>query len=187
MDSPSLPADQEEFLARALADERLFESAWPYDPLQAMLRIARTNDLFASATASAVPGFVMATTKSSKSRAMVAMFEQSTGELAGAAEGKNIIVRLPFQRMGIGSELMIKAFEIGLFHPRDMNAMNFLSTGGRQLRKSAHRLAVQRAISVGIEVRPEVVAPYAEIATETAPERSATDTVRTMGTPYGAV
>lgn len=163
MATPSLPQEQETYLAAAIADERLFAKAWPFDPLQRMLDIAAEHDLLAKAVPCSVTGYLIATHSDEVNGPIVAIFEQNTGTLAGAAHWKNIIVRGPYQGCGIGTELSIKAYEIGLFHPDLMNETNFLSAGGRKLRKTAHRAAVQRALESGIKVSSEVLKDYPDL------------------------
>jgi len=163
MASPSLWQEQEDFLQAALKDESLFDRAWPANPLKTMLNFVSRERMSARAVPSPVPGFLIASHVDDLGRAMVAVFEQDTGTLAGGAEGKNIIVRDGFQRRGIGVEILIKAFEIGLFHPEDMNERNYLSAGGRALRRSAHKIAISRALAAGVSVRPDVLGPYPDL------------------------
>ncbi|MCS4089231.1 hypothetical protein [Rhizobium sp. BK176] len=163
MASPSLPASQEPFLAAAVADERLYDNAWPKNPLKAMLNFARKRDMLSKATPGPVDGYLMATAVNGAGDAMVAVFDAATGELAGGVEGKNIIVRDGHQKRGIGTEMVIKAFEIGLWHPETMNESNYLSVAGRQLRRSAHRTAIIRALVAGLDVSAGVLEDYPDL------------------------
>jgi GNAT superfamily N-acetyltransferase len=161
--TPSLPKEQEKYVAMMIEDERLFAQAWPFNPLGRMLHIVEEKALLRHATPCSVPGFLMATYADEVHGPIVAVFAEETGVMAGAAHWKNIIVRKPFQGRGIGTELSIKAYDIGLFHPDLMNETNYLSEGGRKLRKTAHRVAVERAIDNGLAVRDEVLASYPDL------------------------
>lgn len=61
MASPSLPAEQEPLVAAALVDERLFDKAWPKNPLKAMLDFAKKRHMLFMATPGPIYGYLMAT------------------------------------------------------------------------------------------------------------------------------
>jgi hypothetical protein len=158
-----LPAEQEKYVAAAIADETLFARAWPFNPLRKMLTIAEENGLLERAIPCGISGFVMATHYDEIDGPVVAVFDAGSGVLAGAAHWKNVIVRHPYQGRGIDTEILIKAFEIGVLHPKTMKEGNYLSEGGRSLHRKAHRTAVTRAVERGEEVRADVLQDYPDL------------------------
>lgn len=166
MRSPSLPAEQEKYLAAALENESLFDFALPYNPLKAMLRFAKKHGLASKAIEERIPGFPIIFYDDPTDGSMVAVFDGKTGQLAGGIEGKNVIVRKGYEKLGIGTEMLIKAFENGHFHPDDMNNRNYLSEAGRRLRRSAHREAIKRALENGLDVKPVVLHAYPDLKEE---------------------
>jgi GNAT superfamily N-acetyltransferase len=128
-----------------------------------MLDIAKKNRLVEQAFPFGLPGFLMAVHDDETNGPVVAVFDTASGKLAGAAHWKNVIVRSPYQGRGIGTEILIKAFEIGIFHPETMMETNYLSEGGRNLHRKVHRTAVSRALDRGEEVLADVLQDYPDL------------------------
>ncbi|MBY3151433.1 GNAT family N-acetyltransferase [Rhizobium laguerreae] len=86
----------------------------------------------------------------------------TAGSVIGGITHRRILVLPDHRGQGLGAEILIHAFETGVMHPSTMNRANALTVAGRANRKSAHRIAVERAVRAGVEVDPEVLADYAE-------------------------
>jgi GNAT superfamily N-acetyltransferase len=90
---------------------------------------------------------------------LLAVFD-ATGDVVAALQRRTVFVMPPFRGQGLGAEIVIRAFECGVLHPDTMNDGNCLTVAGRANRRSAHRIAVERAVRSGIEVAPEILADY---------------------------
>lgn len=86
------------------------------------------------------------------------------GLLVGGIFHKSILVLPEHRGLGLGAEILIRAFETGVMHPDTMNEDNLLTTAGRANRRAAHRIAVERAVRAGFEVEPDVLADYRHLS-----------------------
>ena len=95
--------------------------------------------------------------------AILAVYEAATRTVAAGIDGKNLYVAPEYRGRGIGPEMLILAFEVGLRHPDEMNVENTLSRSGRSNRAAAHRMAVERALEASLDVPPEVLEAYPDL------------------------
>lgn len=86
------------------------------------------------------------------------------GLVVGGIFHKSILVLPEHRGLGLGTEILIRAFEAGVMHPETMNDDNLLTTAGRANRRAAHRIAVERAMRAGIEIEPDVLADYRHLS-----------------------
>jgi hypothetical protein len=85
------------------------------------------------------------------------------GNIAGGVCRKQLLVFPDYRGRGLGSEILIQAFETGVMHPATMNIGNKLTTAGRANRRAAHRIAIERAMEMGITVRGDVLNDYPDL------------------------
>jgi GNAT superfamily N-acetyltransferase len=101
-----------------------------------------------------LPGFSMATDLPDKS---AIAFETPTGRVVGAIAFDTIWVDREFRGCGLGSEMLIRAFEVGL---KSGQTREIFSPDGYANRSSAHRKAVQRAVERGEILKQSVLQDY---------------------------
>jgi hypothetical protein len=160
MKTPSIRDYEETMLAKCMEQESLFDNAQPFNPLQAMLKLSLDNAMSHEAKAFTVKGYKFAILPASHPENFIAIFDERTNEFAGGVHWRNLIVRKPHQGKGIGTELFIMAFELGIFHPSTFLSENRLSKSGRSTLTRAHRVAVERALAAGEKVPPHVLGRY---------------------------
>lgn len=86
------------------------------------------------------------------------------GFVVGGIFHKSILVLPGHRGLGLGAEILIRAFDTGVMHPETMNEDNLLTAAGRANRRAAHRIAVARAVWAGVEVAPDVLADYRHLS-----------------------
>jgi len=106
-----------------------------------------------------VEGYACACDAGPNTLGVLALFD-GEGKIAGGIMGGTIYLYEPHRGKGIGTEMMIIAFNLGI---KRVNDCVILSTEGRRTRRSAHRKAVERALAAGIEVDARVLADYPEM------------------------
>jgi GNAT superfamily N-acetyltransferase len=112
-----------------------------------------------------VPGYRMAF---DRDQSLLSVFD-GEDKVVGGIFHKSILVLPQHRSQGLGSEILIRAFEIGAMYPDTMNQDNRLTTAGRANRKAAHRIAVERAVRAGIDVDPAILACYQHVMDEWTP------------------
>jgi GNAT superfamily N-acetyltransferase len=113
-----------------------------------------------------VPGYSMI---SQRGKLLLTAFDEA-GKIGGGIVHKMLLVLPGHRGKGLGSEILIRAFETGVMHPTMMNKNNRLTTAGRANRMSAHRIAVERAVRNGIDVSPNILEPYRHLVDDWMPQ-----------------
>jgi GNAT superfamily N-acetyltransferase len=94
-----------------------------------------------------VPGYSMTFDRGAE---LLSVFDEAGCLVAGIFH-KHLLVLPAHRGRGLGSEILIRAFETGVMHPDTMNEGNLLTIAGRANRVRAHRTAVQRSWCSGID------------------------------------
>jgi hypothetical protein len=122
--------------------------------------------LMARAQPGPVPGYLIGHSGNSQGFGAIAIFDKASSQLVGGLSAGTVWVHKDHRGKGIGPEVIILAFELGIIHPDNRRILSDL---GRNNRRKAHKLAIQRALDSRIEVDPEVLADYPELARGSAP------------------
>lgn len=106
-----------------------------------------------------VDGYLIAAEGPDWTDGVVAVYEAATGRCVGG-QGRGVpVVDEGHHGRGLGAEIQWFAWESGIGKPSG----NF-SPAGLASRRQAHRIAVERALAAGAEVRAEVLADYPDLA-----------------------
>lgn len=156
-----LPAEWEATVAAAYRDPTYVDGNLAYNPRAEHLKLAEVRLSASQRAPFAVAGFEVAY---APDETLLAVYDAATGAVAGGIERKNIYVAPEYRGRGIGPEILVLAFEVGIRHPAEMNVDNTLSRAGRANRVAAHRLAVERALEAGEDVPEVVLEDYPDLA-----------------------
>jgi hypothetical protein len=151
-----------------IADERFLAGEGVYLIRQSFKSICLWGSkLFDSRTPCEVEGFSIAHTRDHTGwyDGIICVWDANAELVGGMAKGVPY-VKSEFQGNGLGREIVLLAFEIGI---KDIDDGVFFSPAGLACRKSVHRLSVQRALQKGEDVSTEVLADYPDLISEFSP------------------
>lgn len=154
----SHPQDREDIITRSCSDPDFVSEELGFNPVVRLINREKHFRRYMEAVDCDVEGYAIATFPTAELLVAYDPF----GTIIGGMMEKRIFVLPDHRGFGIGAEMLIRAFEIGVMHPRTMNIDNALTTAGRANRRAAHRIAVEKAVRAGIDVDPEILADYAD-------------------------
>lgn len=164
MDCPDLPEKWEVSVAAAYLDPGYLDENVTWNPRAKHVERSLEHLSASERLPFAVPGFTVSYADDRAGGAILCVYDADTGDIAGGIERKNLYVAPEYRGRGLGAEIVVLAFEVGIRHPNEMNDDNTLSRAGRANRVAAHRIAVERALEAGEDVPDEVMEAYPDLA-----------------------
>jgi GNAT superfamily N-acetyltransferase len=161
MAPPSHSKEGEATITRACSDPTYVNRKLGFNPIVDLLKREEEFRYRLVSVDCGIDGYTMAIDRANALE-MLVVYDGAGSVVAGVYK-KRVLVLPDHRAQGLGAEILIRAFETGVMHPNTMNRDNALTTAGRANRKSAHKIAVERAVRAGIAVDPEVLADYAEL------------------------